>query len=115
MALTARRRLAARNAATLSATEPQPVALSSRPAVAERKPAMPVKAPKKDVKSLMKGIVVKKKPKPAAAAASEGTVKEKSGDSHQNAITGIQPVETVSTAKRKADTKDDAAEKKTKT
>ena len=99
------RRLAAKNAATMSATEPQPIASSSKPAPVERRPAVPVKA-KKDVKSLMKGIVVKKKPKAAPGGAPEKS------DSNHNAITGSQP--EAPTAKRKAEDGADGPDKKTK-
>lgn len=59
------RKLAAKNAAAIAAG-PQPIASSSTtPSSATTNRKLPVKAVKKDVKSLLKGVVVKKKPKVA--------------------------------------------------
>lgn len=55
------RALAKKNAANLAASEPQLAASSSgKTATSGSKSRVPPKAPKKDVKSLMKGVVLKK-------------------------------------------------------
>ncbi|RSH78918.1 uncharacterized protein EHS24_001841 [Apiotrichum porosum] len=82
-----REALAKKNAASLAAAEPQtsvPPASSSssaKPSTSAVKPRIPPKAPKKDIKSLMKGVVVKKaKPAAAQAAVGKGIKRAADGD-----------------------------------
>ncbi|ORX39037.1 N-terminal domain of NEFA-interacting nuclear protein NIP30-domain-containing protein [Kockovaella imperatae] len=80
-----RERLAARNATELSAPEYQPQPSSSKSSSSN--PRIPPKPAKKDVKSLMKGVVVKKKPKVVSTTkAGDKPSEEKSQES-----AGVEP------------------------